>query len=109
GFNCGVGADLLRAPLESLSQVADRPIVCYPNAGLPDGMGGFVGPGREGTAAILGEFAHRGWLNLVGGCCGTTPDWIAVFAREIEGCAPRQIPDRPHYSTYCGDEVLAVR
>jgi 5-methyltetrahydrofolate--homocysteine methyltransferase len=109
GFNCGVGVDLLREPLESLSGLADRPIVCYPNAGLPDGMGGFVGPGRDGTAKILGEFARRGWLNVVGGCCGTTPDWIAAIAREIEGVAPRKVPDLPHYSRYCGDEVLAVR
>jgi 5-methyltetrahydrofolate--homocysteine methyltransferase len=109
GFNCGVGVDLLRAPLESLSQQASRPIVCYPNAGLPDGMGGFVGPGRDGTAQILGEFARRGWLNIAGGCCGTTPDWTSAIAREIDGAAPRRIPDLPHYSSYCGDEVLVVR
>jgi 5-methyltetrahydrofolate--homocysteine methyltransferase len=109
GFNCGVGVDLLREPLESLAQRARRPIICYPNAGLPDGMGGFVGPGRDGTAQILGEFARRGWLNIVGGCCGTTADWTACFAREIDGLAPRKVPDLPHYSTYCGDEALVVR
>src|SRR5262245_24525643 len=74
GFNCGVGVDLLRGPLESLAQIARRPTVCYPNAGLPDGMGGFKGPGRDGTAKILGEYARRGWVNIVGGCCGTRPD-----------------------------------
>jgi 5-methyltetrahydrofolate--homocysteine methyltransferase len=109
GFNCGVGADLLRGPLESLSHLARRPTVCYPNAGLPDGMGGFVGPGREGTAKILGEFARRGWLNIVGGCCGTTPEWIYSFAQEVEEVAPRRAPDPPHFSAYCGDEVLVVR
>lgn len=109
GFNCGVGVDLLRGPLESLSEISRRPIVCYPNAGLPDGMGGFVGPGRDGTAKILGEYARRGWVNLVGGCCGTTPDWIAAFAREVEGVAPRRVPELPAYSYYCGDEVLTVR
>jgi len=113
GFNCGVGVDLLRGPLESLSAISRRPIICYPNAGLPDGMGGFVGPGRDGTAKILGEYARNGWVNLVGGCCGTTPDWIAAFAREVEGVAPR--PTRglvPHCSPlthYCGDEVLTIR
>src|SRR5207302_1477501 len=69
----------------------------------------FVGPGREGTAQLLGEFARRGWLNLAGGCCGTTPDWIAAIAAEVEGVAPRQLPNPPHYAYYCGDEVLAAR
>ncbi len=109
GFNCGVGVDLIRPAVEDLAQVSRRPIVCYPNAGLPDGMGGFVGPGREGTAKILGEFARRGWVNIVGGCCGTTPEWIAAFAREVEGVTPRRIPDLPPFSSYCGDEVLVVR
>jgi 5-methyltetrahydrofolate--homocysteine methyltransferase len=109
GFNCGVGVDLLRPAVESLSQIAQRPIVCYPNAGLPDGMGGFVGVGRDGTAKILGEFARRGWVNIVGGCCGTTPDWTAAIAREIDGVAPRRIPELPPFSYYCGDEVLVVR
>lgn len=109
GFNCGVGVDLLREPLESLAGISRLPIICYPNAGLPDGMGGFVGPGRDGTAKILGEYARRGWVNLVGGCCGTTPDWIAAFARELDGVAPRRVPDLPGYSYYCGDEVLTVR
>src|SRR5207248_5972189 len=104
-----VGIDLLRPPATSLAQLARKPIVCYPNAGLPDGMGGFVGPGRDGTAKILGEFARRGWVNLVGGCCGTTPEWIAAFAREVEGLAPPRARDLPHYSYYCGNEVLTVR
>lgn len=109
GFNCGVGVDLLRGPLESLSQLSRFPVVCYPNAGLPDGMGGFVGPGRDGTAKVLGEFARRGWVNLVGGCCGTRPDWIAAFARELAGVAPRRVPELPSWSYFSGDEVLVVR
>ncbi len=109
GFNCGVGIDLLRGALESVAQLSRKPIVCYPNAGLPDGMGGFVGPGPDTTAQIMGEFARRGWVNIVGGCCGTTPEWIAKFARAVDGVAPRRVPDLPHYSYYCGDEVLTVR
>ncbi len=109
GFNCGVGIDLLREPLESLSLRAKKPVVCYPNAGLPDGMGGFAGPGRDNTVQILGEFARRGWLNMAGGCCGTTPDWTAAIAREIDGIAPRKVPDLPGYSYYCGAEVLVLR
>src|SRR5439155_9915745 len=61
GFNCGVGVDLLRPALDRVSQISRKPIICYPNAGLPDGMGGFVGPGRDGTAKILGEYARNGW------------------------------------------------
>src|SRR5207237_867102 len=83
GFNCGVGVDLLRPAMESLSERSRTATVCYPNAGLPDGMGGFVGLGKEGTAKALGEFARQGWLNLVGGCCGTTPDWIEAIARAV--------------------------
>jgi 5-methyltetrahydrofolate--homocysteine methyltransferase len=109
GFNCGVGVDLLRSAVEGLSQIARKPISCYPNAGLPDGMGGFRGIGREGTAQMLGEFARNGWVNLIGGCCGTTPEWTAAFAKEIEGVRPRRVPDLPGWSHYSGDEVLAVQ
>jgi 5-methyltetrahydrofolate--homocysteine methyltransferase len=108
GFNCGVGADLLRGPVESLAAIARKPISVYPNAGLPDGMGGFTGD-RDRTAALLGEFARNGWVNVVGGCCGTTPDWIAAIGRAVEGVAPRRVPDLPPWSYYCGDEVLVVR
>lgn len=109
GFNCGVGVDLLRAPLESLANLSRKPIVCYPNAGLPDGMGGFRGVGRDGTARMLGEFARNSWVNIVGGCCGTTPEWIAAIAREIEDVVPRRVPELPPYSYFSGNEVLVVR
>jgi 5-methyltetrahydrofolate--homocysteine methyltransferase len=108
GFNCGVGADLLRGPVESLAAVARKPICVYPNAGLPDGMGGFTGD-RDRTAALLGEFARNGWVNLVGGCCGTTPEWIAAIGRAVDGVAPRRAPELPAWSYYCGNEVLVVR
>lgn len=109
GFNCGVGVDLLRPAVESVSQIAKTPIVCYPNAGLPDGMGGFRGIGKEATARTLGEFARKGWVNIVGGCCGTTPEWIAAMAKEIDGVKPRRVPELPGWSYYSGDEVLVVR
>jgi 5-methyltetrahydrofolate--homocysteine methyltransferase len=109
GFNCGVGVDLLRPAVESLAQISHKPIACYPNAGLPDGMGGFRGIGKDGTARTMGEFARRGWVNIVGGCCGTTPEWIAAMAKEIAGVAPRRVPDLPAWSYYSGDEVLVVR
>jgi 5-methyltetrahydrofolate--homocysteine methyltransferase len=109
GFNCGVGVDLLRPAIESLAAVSRKPIACYPNAGLPDGMGGYRGIGRDATAKMLGEFARNGWVNLVGGCCGTTPDWTAATAREVEGVPPRRVPDLPDWSYFCGNEVLVVR
>ncbi|HKI37966.1 MAG TPA: methionine synthase [Gemmataceae bacterium] len=108
GFNCGVGIDQLRGAVESLAGIARKPIHVYPNAGKPDGMGGFTGD-RDHTAAALGEFARNGWVNLVGGCCGTTPDWIAAIGRAVEGVAPRRVPDLPAWSYYCGNEVLVVR
>src|SRR5262249_24960411 len=97
GFNCGVGVDLLRPAIESLSQISGKPIVCYPNAGLPDGMGGFRGLGKDGTAKVIGEFAQRGWVNIVGGCCGTTPEWIAAMAKEVAGLKPRRAPELPSW------------
>jgi 5-methyltetrahydrofolate--homocysteine methyltransferase len=109
GFNCGVGVDLMRPAVESLAQISRLPISVYPNAGLPDGMGGFVGLGKEGTAKVLGDFARQGWINLVGGCCGTTPEWIAAIDREIKGVPPRRIPNLPGWSYFSGNEVLVVR
>src|SRR4051794_33052776 len=105
GLNCAVGVDLMRGSIESLSEIARTRVSCYPNAGMPDGFGGFYGD-RDRTAAALGEFARNGWLNLVGGCCGTTPDWIAAIARAVEGVAPRRIPDGPAYTCLGGSEPL---
>jgi 5-methyltetrahydrofolate--homocysteine methyltransferase len=71
-------------------------------------MGGFTGD-RGRTAALLGEFARNGWVNLVGGCCGTTPDWIAAIGKAVGGVPPRKVPDLPAWSYYSGDDVLVVR
>jgi 5-methyltetrahydrofolate--homocysteine methyltransferase len=108
GLNCAVGVDQMRPALESLSAVCRTRTSCYPNAGLPDGFGGFKGD-RDHTAAALGEFARNGWLNLVGGCCGTTPDWIAAIAEAVRDAPPRRIPDLPRLSYYSGTEALALR
>jgi 5-methyltetrahydrofolate--homocysteine methyltransferase len=108
GFNCGVGVDQLRGAVEGLAAVSRKPISVYPNAGLPDGMGGFTGD-RDHTAAVLGEFARNGWVNIVGGCCGTTPEWIAAIGRAVEGVPPRRVPDLPGWSYFSGTEVLTVR
>jgi 5-methyltetrahydrofolate--homocysteine methyltransferase len=108
GLNCAVGVDLMRGPIESLSQVARTRVSCYPNAGMPDGFGGFKGD-LPHTAATLGEFARNGWLNLVGGCCGTTPEWIAAIAKAVEGVPPRKVPDTPHWTRLSGTDSLVIR
>ena len=108
GLNCAVGVDLMRDSIESLSAICRTRVSCHPNAGMPDGFGGFLGD-KDHTALVLGEFARNGWLNIVGGCCGTTPEWIAAIARAVEGVAPRPIPDVPPWSSYSGMERLVVR
>lgn len=107
GFNCAVGVDQMRPSIESLHGICRTRISCYPNAGLPDGMGGFKGE-RDHTAGVLGEFAERGWLNIVGGCCGTRPDWIAAIGEKVKDVRPRKIPDLPNYSTFSGSEPLII-
>jgi 5-methyltetrahydrofolate--homocysteine methyltransferase len=108
GLNCAVGVDQMRPALESLAAECRTRISCYPNAGLPDGFGGFRGD-KDHTAAVLGEFARKGWLNMVGGCCGTTPEWIAAIAAAVEGVPPRKVPDLPCWASYSGTEALVVR
>jgi len=108
GLNCAVGVEQMRGSIETLAAICKTGVSCYPNAGMPDGFGGFEGD-RDRTAKVLGEYARNGWLNLVGGCCGTTPEWIAAIAKAVEGVAPRKIPDLPGWSTYSGMDPLVVR
>ena len=108
GLNCAVGTDQMRPSIEALAAVCKNRVSCYPNAGLPDGFGGFLGD-RDRSVAALAEWARNGWLNIVGGCCGTRPDWIAAIGQAIEGLRPRRIPDLPHYTCLCGIEPLVVR
>jgi 5-methyltetrahydrofolate--homocysteine methyltransferase len=108
GLNCSLGVDQIRPYIETLSQLTPRLVSCYPNAGMPDGFGGFTGT-LEHMAEALGEFARNGWLNMVGGCCGTTPDWVRAIARAVEGVPPRKVPELPRWSSYSGTEALVVR
>ena len=101
GLNCALGVEQMRPYVELLSQLADRPISCYPNAGLPDGFGGFNGSPEE-TARSIGEFARNGWVNIVGGCCGTNPEYIRKIAAAVEGVRPRKSSTPPGYSTFSG-------
>ncbi|MGC1272114.1 MAG: methionine synthase [Planctomycetaceae bacterium] len=108
GLNCALGPAQIRPYVESLSNMADRHISVYPNAGMPDGMGGFDSNPND-VADHLAGFAASGWVNIVGGCCGTTPEYIAKIAEKVQGIAPRKIPDVPRLSTYAGLEQLVVR
>jgi 5-methyltetrahydrofolate--homocysteine methyltransferase len=91
GLNCALGARDLRPHVEALSQVADTHLSCHPNAGLPNAFGGYD-ESPEDMATTLREFAEAGLLNLVGGCCGTTPEHIAAIAGAILGLPPRRLP-----------------
>ena len=91
GLNCALGAKDLRAHLDVLAQVADTRVSTHPNAGLPNAFGGYDET-PEDMAATLGEFARAGMLNLVGGCCGTTPAHIAAIAEAVRGLPPRAVP-----------------
>ncbi|MGY1409176.1 MULTISPECIES: homocysteine S-methyltransferase family protein [unclassified Luteimonas] len=98
GLNCALGAKDLRPHVETLATVADCWVSAHPNAGLPNAFGGYDETPEE-TAAVLREFAQSGLLNLVGGCCGTTPDHIRAIADAVAGLAPRRL---------AADEALAA-
>jgi len=92
GFNCALGADELRPHIEELSAKANCYVSAHPNAGLPNEFGEYDET-PEQTAAIVGEFAQSGFLNIIGGCCGTTPEHIAAIAEQVHKHAPRVIPE----------------
>jgi 5-methyltetrahydrofolate--homocysteine methyltransferase len=94
GLNCALGAKQLRPYVEELARIADVNVCAYPNAGLPNAFGEYDESAAE-TAAILGEFAQRGFVNMVGGCCGTTPAHISAIAKAVAVHPRRQIPDVP--------------
>ncbi|MGY1835931.1 methionine synthase [Blastococcus sp. SYSU DS0510] len=107
GLNCALGAKEMRPYVAELSRVADTFVSCYPNAGLPNAFGEYDESPEE-TAAIVAEFAESGFVNLVGGCCGTTPAHIAAIARSVEGASPRT-PAQPRPALrLSGLEPLAV-
>jgi 5-methyltetrahydrofolate--homocysteine methyltransferase len=95
GINCALGARDMAPYIDELSRVADTTrISCYPNAGLPNQFGAYDELPEE-TSALLGDFARRGWVNIVGGCCGTTPDHIAAIASAVRGLPPRAVAIAP--------------
>lgn len=92
GLNCALGAQEMRPYIAELARVADAFVSCYPNAGLPNAFGEYD-EGPTDTAGHVHEFATAGFVNLVGGCCGTTPAHIAEIAKQVEGVAPRDVPE----------------
>lgn len=91
GLNCALGAKEMRPHIEELSQIAACYVSAYPNAGLPNAMGEYD-EHPEDTAHYLEDWAKEGWVNIVGGCCGTTPDHIKHIAEEVKNIAPRKLP-----------------
>lgn len=91
GLNCALGADMMRPHIAAIARVADTRIIAYPNAGLPNAFGEYDET-PESTGGHLGEWSRSGLVNIVGGCCGTTPDHIAAIAKAAAKAAPRRIP-----------------
>ncbi len=103
GLNCALGAAEMRQHIDELSRITDTLVCAYPNAGLPNEFGEYDESPAH-MAALMGEFAKSGLVNVIGGCCGTTPDHIAAFAKAIEGVEPRNIPDQPKQMRLSGLE-----
>ena len=107
GLNCALGAQALRPYVQELSRVAPVHLSVHPNAGLPNEFGGYDET-PETMSAVLREFADHGFLNIVGGCCGTTPGHIRAIAAAVEGLPPRQRPVVPPRLRLSGLEPLTV-
>ena len=109
GLNCALGAALMRPYVEELSRIADTYICIYPNAGLPNPMSetGFD-EGPKDTASFLNEFARSGFVNVVGGCCGTTPDHIRAITQAVASLPPRKVPVIPPAMRLSGLEPFTI-
>jgi 5-methyltetrahydrofolate--homocysteine methyltransferase len=105
GLNCALGTDQLRQYVHAISAVADVRVSAYPNAGLPNEFGQYD-DSPDAMARELGEWAQSGLLNLVGGCCGTTPAHIAAIAKAVRGISPRSVPTREPYLRLSGLEPM---
>ena len=108
GLNCALGADELDPYVAELAGVADVPVSCHPNAGLPNEFGGYDDTPAH-MSEVLGGFAERGLLNVVGGCCGTEPEHIEAIAGRVRGLAPRRIPTIEPLPRFSGLEPLTIR
>jgi 5-methyltetrahydrofolate--homocysteine methyltransferase len=107
GVNCSLGATEMRPFVEGLSRIADTYVSCHPNAGLPNEMG-LHDEQPHDTSSFLREFAADGLVNLVGGCCGTTPEHVRAIVDAIDALAPREIPDGSHNPHFSGMEPFEI-
>ncbi len=107
GINCALGATEMRPFLEELSDIAPTYVSCYPNAGLPNAFGGYDEQASQ-TSSHLGEFARSGLFNIVGGCCGTTPDHIRAIVHAVDGVPPREVPEPDRLTRFAGLEPFAI-
>src|SRR5438105_458099 len=107
GINCSLGAREMRPYVEALARIAPTYVACYPNAGLPNAFGAYDEQPHD-TSSLLGEFAREGLLNIVGGCCGTTPEHTRAIADTARGLSPRQVPDRRRLPLFSGLEPFEI-
>jgi 5-methyltetrahydrofolate--homocysteine methyltransferase len=108
GLNCALGPEQMRPYLEEIARIAPLWVHCYPNAGLPNELGAYE-QSPETMAAILRGYAEEGWLNLVGGCCGTTPEHIRAISEAMEGLPPRRLAEPVPFTQLSGLEPLTIR
>jgi len=107
GLNCALGSKELRQYIEELSSISETYVSAYPNAGLPNEFGEYD-ESAEFMAKEIGEWAANGWLNIVGGCCGTTPAHIEAMAEAVSGHAPRALPELPKKLRLSGLEAVNI-
>jgi 5-methyltetrahydrofolate--homocysteine methyltransferase len=110
GLNCALGAREIRPYLAELARISESYVTCYPNAGLPNAFGQYDESPDE-TAQLLREFADSGFVNILGGCCGTTPDHIRAVGKAVEGARPRPrtADHQPQFTQLSGLETLTIR
>jgi 5-methyltetrahydrofolate--homocysteine methyltransferase len=107
GLNCALGAKQLREHVEELGRIANVPLAAYPNAGLPNELGGYDET-PDVTSTALGEWARAGLVNVAGSCCGSTPEHTRAIAEAVAGVPPRVIPEVPRRTLLSGLEPLAI-
>ena len=107
GLNCALGGPELRPYVGELAGLAETRVSVHPNAGLPNEFGEYDDT-PEHMAEVIGEFARNGWVNIVGGCCGTTPAHIRAIAAAVADCQPRRIPELPRVTRLAGMEPLTI-
>jgi len=108
GINCALGPNQMSSHIKEMARLSPLPIFSYPNAGLPNEFGGYdLGP--EEMAGTLRDWAKEGWVNLLGGCCGTTPEHIAAIAEAVRRERPRTPPEPDRWTHFSGLEDLMIR